>query len=54
MMTANVVDDTMSTLTDRSTYMGVAGVIVANVTGIALTMIPFTRLAEFSVMDFVF
>ena len=43
MMTANVVDDTMSTLTDRSTYMGVAGVIVANVTGIALTMIPFYK-----------
>src|SRR5210317_458404 len=43
MMTANVVDNTVSTLTDKSTYYGVAGVAVANVMGIALTMIPFYK-----------
>lgn len=43
MMNTNVVEDTKDVLSDRSTYAGVGGVIVANVLGIALTMIPFYK-----------
>jgi len=37
------VDNTISTLTDKETYIGIAGVVVANVLGAALTIIPFYK-----------
>ena len=43
---AGVVEDTVNTLSDRSTWAGVGGVIVANLVGATMVMLPFYKLGR--------